>query len=155
MKRNLQLAFGICAIGCSHSSSTELNQLASPAPNVTASNKIVATANGPSLEITALITNATSASFTLNDGTECPAIQVFSDPSGEHQVVSSPPLCVADKPALNLAPGDTVVLKRIVSTAYVTSFSPGLYGLNIEVTGAQLRVGVWAGTVRLPLSIAP
>jgi hypothetical protein len=117
---------------------------------VSASTQVVSTASGPSLEIAALITNPTAVVFKLNTGAQCPAIQIFPDPSGEIQSNACPPAATVD-----LAPGDTVVLKRVLPSDSLSSYAPGLYGVNIELATDRWAIGAWAGTVSLPLASTP
>ena len=56
---------------------------------------------------------------------------------------------------LELAPGDTAVLTRVLSADTLGSFAPGTYGVNVAVTTSTGLIGVWAGAVQLPLASAP
>lgn len=63
--------------------------------------------------------------------------------------------CAMQGTATNLAPGDSVVLTRILSTADLTQYSAGQYGVNVTVGTPTYTIGAWAGAVKLPLASKP
>ena len=46
-------------------------------------------------------------------------------------------------------------LKRVMSEKNLASFAAGLYGVNVQGITDPAVIGLWAGTVRLPLMRAP
>lgn len=154
MRPALQFAIGICVIGCSGDSLPEIEHLAPPTPRVSASNGVVSTSAGLSLEVTTLVTNPTAVVFKVNAGAQCPAIRIFSDPSGEAQTLAGPSPC-PPAATVDLAPGDTIILKRVVPPDSLSSYSPGLYGVGVQVVTDRVVMGAWAGTVTLPLARTP
>jgi hypothetical protein len=154
MRKTLRLALAACVIGCSGKSPTDFDRLAPPSPSVTATTRVVSNGGVLSLEVSASVGNPTAVHFRVSAGSQCPSVRIFSDPTGEYEL-SSGPACPSDGPTLDLAPGDSVMLKRVFPPDSLTSFSPGLYGVNVQVTTDRVLVGVWAGTVRLPLANTP
>jgi len=63
--------------------------------------------------------------------------------------------CAPGGPTLELAPGDTTVLTRVLGADTLASFAPGMYGVNVAVTTSTALIGVWAGAVQLPLAGPP
>jgi len=63
--------------------------------------------------------------------------------------------CPPDASMLELAPGDTAVLTRVLGADTLASFAPGTYGVNVAVTTSTGLIGVWAGAVQLPLASPP
>jgi hypothetical protein len=59
--------------------------------------------------------------------------------------------CSTSGPAIDLAPGDTTRLTRVLRADELASYAPGLYGINAAVTTNTAVIGVWAGAVQLPL----
>lgn len=154
MRKTLQVAFAACVIGCSGESPTDIDRLPPPSPSVAASTRIVSNGGVLSLEVSASVGNPTAVHFRVSAASQCPSVRIFSDPTGEFKL-SSGPACPADGPTLDLAPRDSVVLTRVFPSDSLASFSPGLYGVNVQVTTDRALVGVWAGTVRLPLANTP
>ncbi len=58
-------------------------------------------------------------------------------------------------PSLELAPGDSAVLTRVLRSESLAGFAPGTYGVNVAVTTPRYLIGTWAGAIRLPLTGAP
>ena len=154
MRKTLQLALAACVIGCSGESPTDMNRLPPPVPFVAASTRVVSSGSILSLEVSTSVSNPTAVHFRVNAGAQCPSVRIFADPTGEYEGLSVPP-CPSDGPTLDLAPGGSVVLKRVFPPDSLTSFAPGLYGINVQVTTDRALIGVWAGTIRLPLANAP
>jgi len=63
--------------------------------------------------------------------------------------------CPPGASTLELAPGETTVLTRVLDADTLASFAPGTYGVNVAVTTSTGLIGVWAGPVQLPLASSP
>jgi len=63
--------------------------------------------------------------------------------------------CPPGASTLELAPGETTVLTRVLDADTLASFAPGTYGVNVAVTTSPGLIGVWAGRVQLPLASSP
>jgi len=63
--------------------------------------------------------------------------------------------CPPDASMLELAPGDTTMLTRVLRADTLASFAPGTYGVNVAVTTSTGLIGLWAGAVQLPLARGP
>jgi hypothetical protein len=87
-------------------------------------------------------------------GVGCPLfVKLFPDPTGEYEGSTDSSMgCLSGGPALDLAPGDTAVLTRVIGADTLASFAPGTYGINVVVTTNPFLIGVWAGAVQLPLA---
>ncbi|HYT69939.1 MAG TPA: hypothetical protein VEK78_01075, partial [Gemmatimonadales bacterium] len=80
-------------------------------------------------------------------GTQCPLfVRIFPDPTGEYAAsVNGSMACPPGASPLELAPGDTAVLTRVLGADTLASFAPGTYGVNVAVTTSTGLLGVWAG----------
>jgi hypothetical protein len=87
---------------------------------------------------------------------QCPLfVRLFSDPTGEYFVsLDASIACAQNGTTLDLAPGDTAVLTRVIRADSLASFAQGVYGINVAVTTNTTLIGAWAGAVRLPLASA-
>jgi len=111
----------------------------------------------PNLEVSASLRNATKLRIGVAVGAQCPLfVRVFPDPTGEYaDSLAASMACPPGASTLELAPGDTAVLTRVLSADTLASFAPGTYGVNVAVTTSTGLIGVWAGAVQLPLASAP
>jgi len=146
----------LCA--CTAQAPTEMNRLAPPTLSVSAATRVVSVASGaPNLEVSASLRNATLLRIRIALGTQCPLfVRIFPDPTGEYAAsVNGSMACPPGASPLELAPGDTAVLTRVLGADTLASFAPGTYGVNVAVTTSTGLLGVWAGAVQLPLLSAP
>ena len=121
---------------------------------VTASTRVLsATGAGPSLEVSALLENRTTRHKQVVIGARCPLwVRLFPAPTGEMSgSFDDSSLCRTRGPSLDIAPGHSATLTRVLRADTLTSFAPGTYGVNVAVTTNDGWIGVWAGTVQLPL----
>ena len=121
---------------------------------VTASARVLsATGAGPSLEVSALLENRTTRHKQVVIGARCPLwVRLFPDPTGEmFESFDDSSLCRTRGPSLDIAPGHSATLTRVLRADTLTSFAPGTYGVNVAVTTNDGSIGAWAGTVQLPL----
>jgi len=59
--------------------------------------------------------------------------------------------CKSGSPTLDLAPGDTATLTRVLPADMLASFAAGKYGITVVVTTVTAVSGSWGGAVLLPL----
>ena len=153
---------GIAALlvlcGCSSGGTTtpsQTDRLAPPTLSISGTTRIVTVATGsPSLEVAASIQNRTSIHIQVAVGGGCPLfVRLFPDPTGEYrESLDASMACAAGNPTLDLSPGDSVVLTRVLGADTLASYSPGWYGVNLAVTTSTALIGVWGGAVQLPMS---
>ena len=157
MRPTLLLASAACAIACSGASpTTNFDRLPPPVPLVTASTRVDSSGGIAHLEVSAFVSNPTTVHFRLSTGPLCPEVRIFPDPTGEVQVSSGPvTTCLVSQSTVDLAPGDSITLKRVMPPEILASFPAGLYGVNVQVVTDRVVIGLWAGTVRLPLMQGP
>jgi hypothetical protein len=91
--------------------------------------------------------------FQVAVGAQCPLfVQIFPDPTGEPSASASGSMaCARGGPTLDLAPGDTAVLTRVLTAETLAAFAPGTYGVSVMVTATTQLIGAWGGAVQLPL----
>jgi hypothetical protein len=133
-------------------------RLAPPSLSITATSRVVMSAAGESeLEVSASLQNFTKTHISVAVGPQCPLfVKIFANPSGERMVTTNSSMaCPAGGPMVDVAPGTTTVLTRVVPASTLSSFAPGTYGVNVAVTTSTSLVGTWAGAIELPLSSAP
>jgi hypothetical protein len=63
--------------------------------------------------------------------------------------------CPPNDAGIDLGPGDSVALRRLVMPEILASFPAGVYGVNVQVTTDRLVIGLWVGSVRLSLAQTP
>ena len=63
--------------------------------------------------------------------------------------------CAPGGSTLDLAPGDSTVVSRVLQADTLAAFAPGTYGVNVAVTTSTGLLGAWAGAVPLPLVAPP
>jgi hypothetical protein len=135
-----------------------MNRLPPPTLSVSATTHVLSVASGaPDLEVSALLRNATLSRIRVAVGVQCPLfVRVFPDPTGEYAgSLDASMACPPGASTLELAPGETTVLTRVLAAATLASFAPGTYGVNVAVTTSTGLIGVWAGAVQLPLARSP
>jgi hypothetical protein len=110
----------------------------------------------PELEVSASLLNGMPSLVRVAVGEQCPLfVRIFPDPTGEYMgALNASMACAPGGPALDLAPGDSAVLTRVLGADTLASFAPGRYGVNVAVTTDTYLIGVWAGTVQLPLALS-
>jgi len=108
---------------------------------------------GQDLEVSALLRNSTKSHILLVNVAKCPLfVRLFADPTGEPSgSLDGSMACASTAPTLDLAPGDTAILTRVLPADVLASFAAGRYGINVVVTTTTVVSGAWGGTVLLPL----
>ena len=158
MHKSLRLLSILVIVGaCNSQGVTEVNRLPPPTLQVTGTSTVVSGASGPDLQVSAALRNATKVRIQVAVGAQCPLfVQLFSDPSGQPiGSLDASTGCAPGGSTLDLAPGDTATLTRLIHGDSLTAFSPGTYGVNIAVTTSTGLLGAWGGSVQLPLVVAP
>ena len=148
----------IAMLACTSQEPTGFLRTAPPTLSVNATTQILATSGStPVLEVSAVLRNGTTERIRVAVGLQCPLyVRLFADPTGEYQdALDASMACPADASALELAPGDTTVLTRVLRSDTLASYASGTYGVNIAVTTGTAVIGAWAGAVHLPLQAAP
>ena len=157
MRTSVRLLSALMVGACTSQSPTGYNRLPPPSLQVTGTSHVVSSAGVPSLEVLASLRNPTTTRIQVAVGTECPLfVTLFPDPTGQQQgSVDASMACAPGGSTLDLAPGDSAVLTRILPGDSLTGFTPGTYGVNVAVTTSTRVIGTWAGAVQLPLALAP
>ena len=153
--RSDPLLFSVLMLGaCRSESVTNQHTTAPPTLQVTGANRVVSAASVPELEVSALLRNATRVPIQVAVGAQCPLfVRLFPDSTGTPKGSLDPSMaCAAGAATRALAPGDTAILSRIISSDSLAALAPGVYGINIAVTTSTALLGAWAGSVRLPLA---
>lgn len=157
MRGTVRLVVALGALACTSPTSTENDsglKLSPPTLSVSATTRVVSVAGAaPELEVSASLRNATMSHIQVAVGAQCPLfVRLFPDPTGEFRNSTDPSMaCPPGGPNLDLAPGDTAVLTRVLPADTLTTLAQGTYGVNVAVTTSTALVGVWAGAVQLPL----
>lgn len=154
MRHAIQLLVALALFACTGQGPTEMNRLAPPTLSVSATTRVLPVASGaPDLEVSASLRNATRTRLWVALGAQCPLfVRVFPDPTGEFAgSLDASMACPPGASTLELAPGDSTVLTRVLGADSLASFAPGNYGVNVAVTTSTGLIGVWAGAVQLPL----
>ncbi|HVS61420.1 MAG TPA: hypothetical protein VHE82_12070 [Gemmatimonadaceae bacterium] len=157
MRNAVPLLVALGLLACTDRAPTENNyemrRTAPPTLSVSATTRVLPVAGGaPDLEISASLRNSTVSHIQVAVGAQCPLfVRIFPDPTGEYSGSLDPSMaCAQGGPILDLAPGDTAVLTRVLRADTLASFAPGTYGINVAVTTTTDLIGVWAGAVQLP-----
>jgi hypothetical protein len=132
--------------------------LAPPTLSVSAATHVLpATSGTPELQVSASLRNGTKIRIGVAVGTECPLfVQLSPDPTGQPAgSLDASMACPPGGSVLELAPGDTAVLTRVLGADTLAAYAAGLYGVNVAVTTSTGLLGVWAGAVQLPLTTSP
>lgn len=109
-----------------------------------------------SLQVAALVTNTTSVHIRLAAAPACPLyVNIFPDSTGEQMGFRNPDPCPAATETVDMAPGDTVTLTRLVPASALAAYAAGVYGVNVGITDGGYSSTTWAGAVRLPLAPTP
>lgn len=146
------MALGVMA--CDSTSAMQEDRLPPPTPSVSASTLVLRPAGRtPALQVSARVWNETSEAMRVAVGPECPLfVRVFPDTTEEYQgSVDGSMACAPGTLTLLLAPGDTTVLTRVLTAAELAPHPPGTYGINVVVTTTAAIIGMWGGTIDLPL----
>ena len=157
MRKALRVLPVSIAAACSGQGVTNLHSLAPPTLQVTGTSRVVSSPTVPDLEVSALLHNTTRVRIQVAVGAQCPLfVRLFPDASGQPLGSLDPSMaCAPGGSSLDLAPGDSAVLTRIIPGDSLTAFASGTYGVNIAVTTSTGLLGAWAGAVQLPLALAP
>jgi hypothetical protein len=146
--------------GCSSKTPTENDaglRLPPPTLSVTATSHPIPNAGGgQDLEVIALLRNSTKSHILLVNGAQCPLfVRLFLNPTGEPSGAVDPSMgCKSGGQTLDLAPGDTVALTRVLPADTLASFAAGKYGINVVVTTTTVVSAAWGGAVLLPLEVS-
>lgn len=158
MRKFAAMLVVLCTLSCKSNGPTATdNRVAPPLLSVSATSRALAVAGSASeLEVSALLRNGTSTQIRVSVGAACPLfVRIFSDPTGESQgSLDSSMGCSLGGLTLDLAAGDTAVLTRVIGPTELSSYLPGMYGINAVVTTNPGLIGVWAGAIVLPLASA-
>jgi hypothetical protein len=156
MRNEVKVLVTLGLLACTGRAPTENSYwgTAPPTLTVTATTRVLPVAGGaPDLEISALLRNSTVSHIQVAVGAQCPLfVRIFPDPTGENSgSLDLSMACAQGGPTLDLAPGDTAVLTRVLRADSLASFAQGTYGINVAITTTTDLMGVWAGAVHLPL----
>ncbi len=138
-------------------------------PETRFATRVLAGAGGASeLELTTWFVNRTTVHIRVGSGAQCPWVGFYPGEVGalpwEEAWVNCRPA-----PSIDLAPGDSTVITRVVPADKLATYTPGPYLVEvfatistsewcsdvpdgIPVTGVQ---GVWSGWMELPLKRTP
>ena len=158
MRNVLLVLVTLAVFACAGPTQTEMNRLPPPTLSITATTQVLSIAGGaPVLQVSAAIRNATTQRIQVSVGANCPLyVHVFPDPTGQYQLSTDPSMaCAAGASTLDLVPGDSTVLTRVLAADELASRAPGTYGVGVAVTTSTALIGVWAGIVQLPLANLP
>lgn len=129
-------------------------RLPPPTLFVSATTRVLPVVGGAAdLQVAAVLRNATMSHIQVAVGPQCPLfVRLFPDSTGEYSgSLDQSMACLPGGPTLDLAPGDTTVLTRVLRAGTLASFAQGKYGVNVAVTSSTALIGVWAGAIQLPL----
>ena len=160
MRNTLGFILAVGSLACAAERSTDNDvglRLAPPTLSLSATARPISNASGGNdLEVSALLRNSTKTHIGVAVGAQCPLfVRIFPDPTGEQSGALDASMgCPSGAPQLDVAPSDSLVLTRILSTDELRSFPPGAYGINVAVTTTAGLMGGWAGAVQLPLGTA-
>ncbi|MDE3128361.1 MAG: hypothetical protein KGL38_10175 [Gemmatimonadota bacterium] len=156
--RVLTAAIALAAAACGGAPTGTGRSLPPPTLQVSGSTRIRTDSGGQSeLEVLAALSNPTSVHILVGMGAQCPLyVHVYPDPTGAYMVPAGGPAgCAASAMTLDLAPGDSAVLTRVVPPDSLASLAPGTYGVALGVVTSTAIIGMWAGTVQLPVGSGP
>jgi hypothetical protein len=128
MRSSIRWPVLVALCACTGRGPTEMNRLPPPTVSVSASTRVVSVASGaPNLGVSASLRNATKLRIGVAVGSQCPLfVRVFPDPTGEYAgSLNASMACPPDASMLELAPGDTAVLTRVLGADTLASFAPG------------------------------
>jgi hypothetical protein len=147
------LALGACSSAPTAGTLTN----APPTLNLTGTLTVVnAGTSQAALQAAALVTNTTSVHIRLATAPACPLyVNIFPDATGEQMGFSNPNPCPVATETVDMAPGDTVTLTRLVPASDLAAYAAGVYGVNVGITDGGYSSTTWAGAIRLPLAPMP
>lgn len=154
------LVLAILALGACSSEPTATTVVLTPAPPTLAFAASMTAVNAgtsqAALKVTALVTNKTSVHLRLGAGPACPLyVDIFPDSTGEQMGIGNPDPCAPATETVDMAPGDTITLTRLVSPSDLAAYAAGVYGVNVGITDGRYSSTVWVGAIRLPLNPTP
>ena len=128
-----------------------------PEPSVSATTRVVSSAGALGLEVSASAANHwTSIDFRVNTGPQCPRVFFYADSSS---AVFASAGCLMGTTigaqTTDLAPGDSIAIRRVFLASDLASYPSGLYHIWVEVSTDRLSIDMPTGMVRLPLTNAP
>ncbi len=129
--------------------------LAPPTLDVRGASRVVSVGGAPALEVTASVSNRSTVNLRMGAGPLCPYITIIPDPTGEPISSTNASMACPMDPNVVLAPGDSIVLTRVLPADSLARFAAGTYGVNVTVRSDDYLTGTWAGAIQLPLSRAP
>src|SRR6185436_2365001 len=157
MSKSLFALIALFVVGCGSGVPTESKVLRSlPPPTLSmaaTTQRVLNSSGGRDLEVTALLRNPTKVHIRVVNGPQCSlVVRLSPDPTGEMAGSLDGSMgCPSGLQTIDLAPGDSVVLKRVLASDTLSSFPAGTYGVNVAITTATYVQGAWAGAVVLPL----
>src|SRR5438094_192095 len=136
MRTVIRLLVALELLACTGETSTGMLTLAPPTLSVTATTHVLPVVDSPpELQVSASLRNGTKLRIRVAVGTQCPLlVQLSPDPTGEPAgSLDASMACLPGGSSLELAPGDTAVLTRVLGAAHLASYAAGLYGFNVAV----------------------
>ena len=160
MKKIFACVVAVSILACTEHGSPTGNdpRLAPQHLTVTATSRVIASDGGArAIEVSATLKNETNVVRSVAVDPDCPlVVSIQPDPTGEPQLSTSATMFCAETAAmLSIAPGDSAILTRVIGPDSLATYGPGTFGLGALVTTNTALMGIWAGSVQLPLSDAP
>ncbi len=159
MRRPIRLLAALTIGACTGHAPTDISRLSLAPPTLSLSGmtRVTSASGVRALEIAASLRNSTRVRIQVAVGAQCPLfVKLFPDATGAPVGSLGPSMgCAPGGPTIDLAPGDTALLTRVLPGDSLASFVPGTYGVNVAVTTSTGLLGAWAGAVHLPLGTAP
>ena len=158
MRRAVGLLIVLSLLACKGESPTQTYTGLTTAPPTlypTATLAVLVTGGFPVLEVTVTLHNYTPVHLQAVVSTTCPfAEHIFPDSSGAYAYIGVVG-CPAGGVNVDVAPGDSTILRKMIGADTLGTFAPGMYGVDILVGTVSGSIGAWAGAVRLPLTPPP
>jgi hypothetical protein len=153
----LVLFLSMAANACSRDTTEIQDRLPPPTLVLTGSSRVVIVgASDTSLEVSAHLYNPTSVPLRVDTGPDCPlAVSLVSDSTAQNIVNIDVQECPSTASTVDVAPGDSTTLVRVLPPSALSSYASGVYDVNVGVASSAALMGAWAGTVRLPLAPGP
>src|SRR2546430_14157232 len=148
MRTVIRVLVAVELLACTGETPTGMLTLAPPTLSVTATTHVLPVVNStPQLQVSASLRNGTKLRIGVAVGTPWPPlVQLSPDPPGEPAgSLDASMACPPGGSTLELAPGDTAVLTRVLGADTLASYAAGLYGVNVAVTTSTGLLGGCAG----------
>ena len=145
------------ANACSREPTQAEDRLPPPSLYLTGTNRVVIAGDADtSLEVAAHVYNPTSVHLGVHTGADCPlAVSLIPDSTAEYMVNIGVEDCPSTAQTIDVAPGDSITLVRVLHASALSSYAQGVYGINVGIASSNALIGAWAGAVRLPLAPTP